>query len=55
MRDDYFLEVPEDIKPIKIETKLTELKTHFQSVCEKYKATQFFENTGIPEMENNHG
>ncbi len=35
MRDDYFLEIPEDLKPKEIETKLTELKTLCQSICEK--------------------
>jgi hypothetical protein len=35
MRDDYFLEVPEALKPKEIETKLSELKSLCQSVCEK--------------------
>ncbi len=35
MRDDYFLEIPEDLKPKGIETKLAELKTLFRSICEK--------------------
>ncbi len=39
MRDDYSLEIPEDLKPKEIETKLAELKALCQSVCEKSKAT----------------
>ena len=35
MRDDYFLEVPEDLKPKEIETKLSELKILCRSICEK--------------------
>ena len=35
IRDDYFLEVPEDLKPKEIETKLSELKTLCRSICEK--------------------
>jgi hypothetical protein len=34
MRDDYFLEVPEDLKPKEIETRLSELKTLCRSICE---------------------
>ena len=39
MRDDYFLEVPEDLKPKEIEAKLVELKALCRLVCEKTKAT----------------
>jgi hypothetical protein len=39
MRDDYFLEVPEDLKPKEIKTRLSELKTLCQSICEKSKST----------------
>ena len=39
MRDDYFLEVPEDPKPEEIETKLSELKSLCRSICEKTKRT----------------
>ena len=35
MRDDYFLEVPEDLKPKQIKAKLSELKILCQSICEK--------------------
>ena len=35
MRDDYFLEIPEDLKPGEIEIKLTELKSLCRSICEK--------------------
>ena len=34
MRDDYFLEVPEDLKPKEIETKLLEMKNLCRSICE---------------------
>lgn len=37
MRDDYFLEIPEDLKPEEIETKLSELKSLCRSICEKTK------------------
>jgi hypothetical protein len=37
MRDDYFLEIPEDLKPKEIKTKLSELKSLCQSICEKYE------------------
>ncbi len=37
MRDDYFLEVPEDLKPKEIEIRLTELKSLCRSICEKTK------------------
>jgi len=39
MRDDYFLEVPEDLKPKEIETKLSELKRLCRSICEKTELT----------------
>lgn len=39
MGDDYFLEVPEDLKPEKIETKLSELKSLSRSICEKTDLT----------------
>ena len=35
MRDDYFLEVPEDLKPKEMETKLAGLKSLCRSICEK--------------------
>ena len=35
IRDDYFLEIPEDLKPKEIEAKLTELKNLCRSICEK--------------------
>ena len=35
IRDDYFLEVPEDLKPNEIKKKLTELKALCRSICEK--------------------
>ncbi len=35
MREDYFLEVPEDLKPKEIAVKLSALKTLCQSICEK--------------------
>ena len=37
MRDDYFLEVPKDLKPKEIETKLAELKNLCRSICAKSK------------------
>jgi len=43
MRDDYFLEVPEDLKPKKIETKLSELKSLCRSNCEKSKGTELLD------------
>jgi hypothetical protein len=39
MRDDYFLEIPEDLKPNEIKNRLSELKTLCRSICEKTKAT----------------
>jgi hypothetical protein len=39
MREDYFLEVPEDLKPKEIETTLSGLKTLCRSICEKTKST----------------
>ena len=38
IRDDYFLEVPEDLKADEIKTKLAELKTLCQSIGEKPKS-----------------
>ena len=35
IRDDYFTEVPEDLKPNEIETRLSELKSLCQSICKK--------------------
>ena len=35
IRDDYFLEIPEDLKPEEIETTLTELKALCRTICEK--------------------
>ena len=35
IRNDYFIEVPEDLKPKELETKLTELKNLCQSIYEK--------------------
>jgi len=35
MRDDYFLEIPEDLKPNEIESRLTDLKNLCRSICEK--------------------
>ena len=35
MRDDYFLEIPEDLKPKQIKAKLSELKKLCRSICEK--------------------
>jgi hypothetical protein len=35
IRDDYFLEAPEDLKPKEIETKLAELKALCRAICEK--------------------
>ncbi len=40
MREDYFLEIPEDLKPKQIETKLSELKSLCQSICEESKSKQ---------------
>ena len=39
MRDDYFLEISEDLKPKEIKTKLSELKALCQSIYEKSKGT----------------
>ncbi len=39
MRVDYFLEIPEDLKPKEIETKLSQLKTLCGSICEITKRT----------------
>ncbi len=39
MRDDYFLKVPEDLKPEEIETKLSKLKSLCRSICEETKHT----------------
>ncbi len=38
IRDEYFTEVPEDLKPKEIETKLFELKTLCRSKCERYES-----------------
>jgi hypothetical protein len=35
IKDEYFLDVPEDLKPKEIETKLAELKSLCRSICEK--------------------
>ncbi len=35
MRDDYFLEIPEDLKPEEVETRLTDLKNLCRSICKK--------------------
>ena len=35
MRDDYFLEIPEDLKPEEVETRLTDFKNLFRSICKK--------------------
>ena len=35
IRDDYFLEIPDDLKPKEIETTISELNTLCRSVCEK--------------------
>ena len=40
IRDDYFLEIPEDLKPQEIENKLAELKTLCRAICEKYEGTE---------------
>jgi hypothetical protein len=42
MRDDYFLEIPEDLKPKQIKAKLSELKTLCQSICEKTNLYKHF-------------
>ena len=39
IRDEYYTEIPEDLKPKEIETKLAELKNLCQSICEKSKST----------------
>ena len=35
MRDDYFLEIPEDLKPEEVETRLTDFKNLCRSICKK--------------------
>jgi len=35
MRDDYFFEIPEDLKPKQIKAKLSGLKKLCRSICEK--------------------
>ncbi len=35
MRDDYFLEIPEDLKPEEVETRLTDLRNLCRSICKK--------------------
>ena len=40
IRDDYFLEVPEDLKPKQIRAKLSELKKLCQFICEKTNGKQ---------------
>ena len=35
IKDEYYLEIPEDLKPNEIETKLTELKNLCRLICEK--------------------
>jgi hypothetical protein len=35
IKDEYFIEIPEDLKPKEIETKLTELKNLCRLICEK--------------------
>lgn len=35
MRDDYFLEIPEDLKLEEVETRLTDLKNLCRSICKK--------------------
>jgi len=40
IKDEYFLDVPEDFKPNEIETKLSELKTLCRSICEESKSKQ---------------
>jgi hypothetical protein len=35
IKDDYFLEIPDDLKPKEIETTLSELKSLCRSICEK--------------------
>ena len=42
MRDDYSLEIPEDLKPKQIKAKLSELKILCQSICEKTQSLQTF-------------
>jgi len=39
IRDEYFLEVPEDLKPKEIENRLSELKTLCRSICENTEGT----------------
>ena len=43
VKDDYFLEIPEDLKSKEIDTRLSELKTLCRSICERTEATQFRE------------
>ena len=38
IKDDYFLEIPDDLRPQKIETTLSELKALCRSVCERYES-----------------
>jgi len=40
MRDDYFLEIPEDLKPKEMEARLAELKTLCRSICGKFESTE---------------
>ncbi len=35
IRDDYFFEIPEDLRPNEIESRLTEIKMLCRTVCEK--------------------
>jgi len=39
IKDDYFLEIPDDLKPKAIESTLSELKSLCSSVCERTEAT----------------
>ena len=39
IRDEYFRDIPEDLTPEEIDTRLSELKSLCRSVCEKTKAT----------------
>ena len=39
IKDDYFLEIPDDLKPKEIETTLSELKSLCRSVCERTETT----------------
>ena len=40
IKDEYFLEVPEDLKPKEIKTKLAELKTLCRSIFEKFEVKE---------------